>query len=142
MMKVDRTNGSVKLTYDACPDHGIGVLSEEPFLMMSFYDRYILHEWDYMSEDYINHDDPDMGTREQRFVGSQTILRDAIVEANIRPYTEEGLYEENSYAQGKWKLTIYLASGNSWSFPFSSEQGARFAYGLFHDYITDKSKLP
>ena len=140
-MRIDRNIACTFAVYRPAVEFPLEILSEGLLSRFLFKDTHVIHEWDYVQTEHNNPDDPAMGQREQRYTGSQTILRNSISEVSMRPYLENDITEDD-YADGKWMVLFYTNTGSSWKVMLEDESQALALYEVFHNYITDHSKLP
>lgn len=140
-MSIERFTLCTVVAYRPAVEFPLEILSENPLSAFSFYANHVVHTWDYVQTELKNPDDPIMGDREQRFKGSQTVLRNSISEVSMRPFIEDDV-TENDYADGLWSVAFYTNTGRSWKVMLEDERQALALYDVFHRYITDHSKLP
>ena len=140
-MNIARFTLCTVAAYRPAVEFPLEILSKNPLSAFSFYGNHVMHVWDYVQTEHNNPDDPAMGQREQRYTGSQTVLRNSISEVSMRPYLENDITEDD-YADGKWMVLFYTNTGSSWKVMVEDEDQALALYEIFHKYITDHSKLP
>jgi len=140
-MNIDRFTLCTVVAYRPAVEFPLEILSNNTLSAFSFYDNHVMHVWDYVQTEHNNPDDPAMGQREQRYTGSQTVLRNSISEVSMRPYLENDITEDD-YADGQWMVLFYTNTGSSWKVMLEDESQALALYEVFHKYITDHSKLP
>jgi len=140
-MKIEKFTLSTIVSYRPAVEFPLEVLSKDPIAEFRFTDNFVLHQWDYVQTEHNNPDDPAMGQREQRYTGSQTVLRNSISEVAARPFIEYEITEDD-YADGQWMVLFYTDSGSSWKVILENQSQALALSDVFHNYITDHSKLP
>lgn len=130
----DPNEGTVTLSHDPVHDDHIEVLEIYEPPTVTLHQSHITHTWDYLVSEPRNFDDIKLGSRQQRYAGSQTILRHAIQEISLRPYLPEDFCDDD-YAEGKWAVTLETAN-NSWRFLQKDHRDAIMLYNHLHNYIT------